>query len=353
MNKIFRAEKIACVLALACVLLVCGCSNPFSDIKKIEIVSDLGKDELFRINGESCGITEAKIFLVTQKNIYEESYGSEIWYSKLGGSVFSNYVKSDIKTFLTRFKVLKLMAEEYGAELSAEDVKYSRMAAQELYGRMTDSEKNYVGCTEENVIELFKEFRLIDIYLKEFTEDINMDISEDDARVITIQNILIKTARADDKGNAVELDSAEKEACYEKALHVYELLVNGSDFGTLAGQYSDSEQIEINIERGMLGGRFDEIAFSLEEGQVGEVVETEYGYHIIKCIDSYNEELTVIHKEEMQSEYKSEYYEEAYNKFIENVNARFNDELWSGIALNVNLELSGMDFFTVYYNYFE
>lgn len=353
MIKVFRAEKIAWALLLACVLLVSGCGNPFSELKKIEVVNDLGKDELFRINSESCSITEAKLFLVSQKNIYEGSYGSEIWYSKLGGNIFSNYVKSDLKTFLTRFKVLKLMAQEYGIELSTEDVKYARMAAQELYSGMTDDEKNYTGCTEEDVIELFKEFRLIDVYLKEFTDNINLEISEDDARVITIQNILIKTSKSDDGGNTVEMDAAEKEACYEKAMQVYELSVNGSDFGTLAGQYSDAEQIEINLERGMVGGAFDEEAFSLEEGQVGEVVETEYGYHIIKCIDSYNEELTAIHKEEMKFQYKSEYYEEAYNEFTGNVSALFNDQLWSGISLNSNLELSGLDFFTVYYEYFD
>lgn len=353
MTRTLMIRKIACCILSACLIFISGCTNPLTYLEKIEIVKDLGSDELFRINDESCSMTEAKIFLVTQKNIYESTYGSEIWSSKLGGKVFSSYVKSDIKTFLTRFNILKLMAKEYGSELSVDDTRYASMAAEELYASFTEDEREFISCTQDDVFELFKDFRLIDVYLNEFTNDISMEISEDDARVITIHNILIRTTTLDAAGNVTSLDAEEKESRYNKALEIYELLVNGSDFDTLSQEYSASNQFEINLERDVMGEEFDNIAFSLEEGQVSEIIESEYGYHIIKCIDSYNEELTAVHKEELLYEYKSAYYEEAYDAFIQDVNAMFNDELWDDIALNVSLELSGQDFFTVYYNHFE
>ncbi len=346
-------RRLVCCVISACLIFISGCTNPISYLEKIEVVKDLGTDELFRIENESCSITEAKIFLVTQKNIYESSYGSEIWSSKLGGKVFSGYVKSDIKTFLTRFKILKLMAKEYGSELSATDTRYADMAAEELYSSFTESELNYIGCTKEDVFEVFKDFRLIDIYLNEFTDDVSMEISEDDARVITIHNILVRTTMLDDAGNVTSVSAEEKQNRYNKASEMYELLMNGSDFDTLAQEYNDSNQFEINLERGVMDEEFDNIVFSLEEGEISEIIESKYGYHIIKCIDSYNEELTAIHKEELQYEYKSSYYEEAYNAFIQDIDALFNDNLWESLSINVSLELGGQDFFTVYYYYFE
>ncbi len=350
--KIFKTGQVICCLFISMLIFLSGCTNPVSAIGKVQIVKDLGDDEVFRINNESCSITEAKFFFAAQKNIYETSYGNEIWNSQLCGKAFSNYVKGDLKTFLTRLKILKLMAKEYGTELSNEDVRIAKQAASELYSGMTEDELKYTGCTEDDVFGIFKEFRLIDNYLNDFTEDINTEISEDDARVITIQNILIRTTSIDDQGNVTPLSEEEKAACYRKAETVYELSMNGTDFGTLAAEYSDSDQIEINLERNVMGEEFDKVAFSLEEGQVGGIIESEYGYHIIKCIDSYNEELTAEHKDRMQAEYKSEYYEKAYNDFTQNVTALFNDKLWNSILINTSLDLSGQDFFTVYYKYF-
>lgn len=353
MTRTLMIRKISCCILSICLIIISGCTNPVSYLERIVIVKDLGSDELFRIEDESCSITEAKLFLVTQKNIYESSYGSEIWSSKLGGKVFSSYVKSDIKEFLTRFKILKLMAEAYGSELSVDDTRYASMAAEELYASFTEDELKYINCTRDDVFGLFKDFRLIDAYLNEFTNDISLEISEDDARVITIHNIFVRTTKADEAGNVSSLSSDEKEKCYNKALEIYERLVNGSDFDTVAQEYNDSNQFEINLERNVMGEEFDNVVFSLEEGQVSGIIESEYGYHIVKCIDSYNEELTALHKEELLYEYKSAYYEEAYDAFIQNVNAIFNEKIWDDIALNVKLELSGQDFFTVYYKYFE
>lgn len=77
---------------------------------------------------------------------------------------------------------------------------------------------------------------------------------------------------------------------YTQALAVQALLRNGSDFAKLAREYS--EDTGSGAEGGNLGwfGRgqmvsaFEEAAFTQEIGAIGDLVQTEYGYHIIQVI---------------------------------------------------------------------
>jgi peptidyl-prolyl cis-trans isomerase D len=64
----------------------------------------------------------------------------------------------------------------------------------------------------------------------------------------------------------------------------------GEDFAELATQYSDdtaSAQMGGSLgsfPRGRMVREFENVAFSLEPGQISDLVQTEYGYHIIKVI---------------------------------------------------------------------
>ncbi len=83
-------------------------------------------------------------------------------------------------------------------------------------------------------------------------------------------------------------DEARAEAM-ERAEEVLQLLRDGEDFADLAQRYSDDEQTR--QQGGELGWYrrgdglvedFEDVAFSLREGQISGVVETPFGAHIIK-----------------------------------------------------------------------
>jgi peptidyl-prolyl cis-trans isomerase C len=79
----------------------------------------------------------------------------------------------------------------------------------------------------------------------------------------------------------------------EKKQKIEDLLVQargGADFAELAREHSDcpskTRDGELGLfPRGQMVGEFEDAAFSLEVGQISEVVETQFGYHIIKLTD--------------------------------------------------------------------
>lgn len=82
-----------------------------------------------------------------------------------------------------------------------------------------------------------------------------------------------------------------KKAVRKKGEEILEKIKNGEDFKELVMRYSDdtaSKEKGGNIgyfSSGMLVKEFEDAAFKLKAGEVSSLVETEYGYHIIKVED--------------------------------------------------------------------
>lgn len=76
-----------------------------------------------------------------------------------------------------------------------------------------------------------------------------------------------------------------------KAEEVLKLAKGGADFAALAKAYSEDEQSAKNggdldyFGKGRMVPEFDQVAFTMEPGQISGVVKTQYGYHVIKLVD--------------------------------------------------------------------
>jgi peptidyl-prolyl cis-trans isomerase D len=93
------------------------------------------------------------------------------------------------------------------------------------------------------------------------------------------RHILIKTSEGDSEDVLAEKRN--------RALQILELARSGEDFAELAKQYSEGPTAPRggdlgSFTRGRMVKPFDDAAFSLNEGEISDIVETQFGFHIIK-----------------------------------------------------------------------
>ncbi len=101
---------------------------------------------------------------------------------------------------------------------------------------------------------------------------------------ITVRHILIMYQGAAAAGEDIV---RTKEEAKTYAYDVLSLVNEGEDFAELATQHSDGPTkvrggLLKPFGRGKMSKPFEDAAFALQVGQVSDVVETEFGFHIIK-----------------------------------------------------------------------
>jgi len=95
----------------------------------------------------------------------------------------------------------------------------------------------------------------------------------------------------DNLNTALIADQTIQKPTYDKAMSVFKLLQSGSDFSTLAKQYGSDATASVGGDLGWFGKgvmvkEFEDAAFALKKGELaGKLVQTQYGYHIIKVTD--------------------------------------------------------------------
>lgn len=161
------------------------------------------------------------------------------------------------------------------------------------YSRAGGEEK-FLQVLEENGIDIefvkksIEKDLMIQNYLEAFftskilisEEEIQKVYRED--KTASVRHILLSTQ---------EKSEAEKEEIHKKMEEILSRAKSGEDFAELAKTYSEDPGskenggLYENFGRGQMVKHFENAAFSVPVGEISDIVETTFGYHIIKVID--------------------------------------------------------------------
>ncbi len=348
MNLKYIAKKAA-VFSMVCMLSICsltGCGGN----TKIVFTTGLSGNQIFKIGPSVCTAPEAMVYLISFYNQYVDTYGLEMWDYDFGGVSLEAHVKNVVLSKLAQIKIMNLMAEERGISLSTDEETKVLEAAGSYYSMLAEKLKKQEKITEKVVEKVYREYALANKVYRTITESADMEISDDEARTVTVQVIYFKNWSMKD-GEKVPFGENEAMNVLRTAKNVLSRIQGGEAFETLALNYSDDKQIDKSYARGSVDEYFEEILFSMDEGAVSGIIELADGYYIVKCISTMDYEATQENKLVLAEQRKKEAFSEAYQSIATNIHSQFRDRRWDKITLNEEIHESEANFFAIYDEY--
>ncbi len=342
-NKRWTALALSLFLALG----LGGCESINRDTK-IVLTTGFTKDEVFRIETASCYKKEVMVYLTNLQNQYEQVYGTEIWQQERDGVTIEQSVKESVLAEIAQIKTMNLMAENYGLSLNEAEQSAVEEAAKTYYESLTETEKKQLDVTVDTIRQLYREYALADKVYDYMIKDVNPEISDDEARTVVVQQILIRTGTQEQP-----YSDEQKSYAYAQAVEALRRVEAGEDFDVVAARYSEAEESTVSIRKGDRDAAYEDTAFELGNEEVSDVIETPEGYYILKCVSTLNREETDSNKVKIVEERRKEVFGREYDSYVQTLTRHMNEEIWQEITLLHNSEITTSDFFEVFARYYK
>lgn len=311
------------IIALTLSSLLCisavGCSSKKNN-----------NDIVATVNGNNITIEDFKVTLALNKIDLESKYGSTVWETEVEDGVkFKDTFKNRVLKGMIDVEAVCEEAKKDGLTPSEEEIDKAfdelnkNLYANENYKKILEDLKISDTCIKSQVEKTLtiqkytenfdKNLKISDEEMKKYYEEHKADYYKDEVKA---SHILISTV--DDNGK--ELSETKKKEAKKKAEEVLKKAKSGEEFSELAKEYSDDPGSAANggdlgyFTKGQMVQPFEEAAFSLKSGEISGLVESEYGYHIIKVYDKIDKQLTF---DEVKDEIKKTLTEDKYMESIE------------------------------------
>lgn len=257
---------------------------------------EMGDETAAIINGEEVSVLEIDEVIGTEQVVMQvfqtnQEFGQLLLQTEAGRDLMNEYRKSKFDEFLTYY-LLNREVEEKGIEMTAEDK--DEFFEDHLETVMTQNnlnEQQLLQALQQQNIQSLDEYK--EMFLERNEQDMlifalqeetvgPIEITEEDMQEFYDNNQSRFEVEAGSEVRHIILDNEESA---EDALA---RLNDGENFADLAREVSTGPSAETGGRLGVVNestqfdATFKEAALALEAGEVSEVVQTDFGYHIIK-----------------------------------------------------------------------
>jgi len=286
---------------------------------------------------ESKGYSDAQtmIIITTEKNRYQDVYTDQIWSVKVDdeGTTFQTYLLNEVKNFMINMKTMNLLADKQGIELGNAEKETVRQLSEEYFTGLTDKDIAFMNVTREDVEKMYEEYHLANKVVNELTKDLNLEVSDNEAKVIEVNEIVTS-----------EREKAEE--AYQK------LQEEGVKFADIAKTYSEEEEMNQKIGRGDLAKELEDAAFGLMAGEISRPIASGSRYYIFQCVNDYDQNATQERKKELFKERKNQAFRQVYDQFTPDNPIKLDSEVWNQPAFTKGDGTTTTNFFELYQEYF-
>jgi len=263
-----------------------------------------------------------------ERLVIQSGFGPKQFIQEVGYDLIVAQLKNGIagSAFATTGELKKLIS----IEKQTRDVALLTVKHQKYKGDIEVSEDEISSYYDENQQSYKTKEKIRVDYISLKAKDFNRDVDITDQEIEAQFRILIEGLEAQEERKAshimVEItDLQDESAAKAKIEGVKSKLDAGGDFVSLAKEFSEDSGSKDSggdlgfARKGVNPIELEEAIFAMDKGQVSEIVETEYGFHIVKLDDIKAAELPVIadKKDDIEKQLKTQKAEDLYYEKIE------------------------------------
>lgn len=289
-TKLIKAASIAAAAAML-VALPTGCGKTATTETSKTVQSDNGETDLGGVSIKT-GLINYYIYTTAVKEAYSSGfsgdYASFDWEQKdADGVKLDDKIKKAAYEEMATKQLLEELAEKNGVTLTDEEVKQGRDSIDEFEkSNGKDALLSNIAAiglsSEEDYLELYKTVMLNQKIQTDYAanpdkyieDGVNLEDYLSDSRV-SVKHVLIKNTDSKFSDPKATADEVLKKA------------KSGEDFDALMKEYNEDPgetESGYTFGKGEMVKEFENAAFALKYNEISDIVETQYGYHIIKRI---------------------------------------------------------------------
>ncbi|KAA3606359.1 MAG: parvulin peptidyl-prolyl isomerase [Calditrichaeota bacterium] len=220
-------------------------------------------------------------------------------------------IRNDVLQRLISQKVILAKAIDDTVEVDAAQV---QQAVEEQIDRMM----GYFGTEDKLIEQLGYSLRAIRRkYRQEITKNLKVEkLQRERFAKLTVSRNEVERFYAAEKDSLPQVDESvrlshilldalagggARELALQKIIAIQDSLKKGGNFADLAESFSDDPGSSQNggelgwVERGVFVKEFEKVAFGLEQNEISDLVETQFGFHIIQLLERRGEKINTRH----------------------------------------------------------
>lgn len=274
--EINKGLLVLAVIIFSVAVAGCGVIQKDPEAEKNAVVA--------KVNGHVITKEEFDRELDYYKNSFELQFGSDVWNQDIDGKKFIDVVKEQVIETLIYNELVLEEAQRQGIEVTQQETDQEIQAVKDLY----EDEQQYQQLLETQGLseEQFAEKIELGLIESKFREKVLVDVTVSEEEIKDYYDKNQKEFKNDTiKASHILLDTREE------AEEVLAKAKTGENFAELAKKYSVEPDAETSggdlgeFGYGAMVEPFEQAAFALDKGEISDIVETQFGYHIIKVFD--------------------------------------------------------------------
>lgn len=326
MRRRICIRTMAVLLACGMAVTAAGCSGPSSktggNAGRVEKAEKVEKRKLesdsvvVSVGDETATYRELLVYMYILKTRYQDVFGDQVWSYKVDGErTMRSVAIEQVVNMITEMKVISRRAADLGIEISNDEREDIRQFAQTLLDKADKADVDSYMLDVDTITDVYCENETANKVYDACINGIATNISDEDAKQITVQYIYLQTSGKNQSGVDVVLSQEAVEARRAEAKALRRSAKKAADFKAFAQANTEADEAQITFGKGDMSEAFTNAAMALMPGQLSPVVEAPEGFYIIYCVSSNEPELTVKKREELIAEAQKANFESQYREW--------------------------------------